>query len=175
MSRGGFPAAAKLALADAQMRRNVGAATTTIRAKRAAVVAELPDWEELRDAGAAIKARAMATLPEQLERLEAAVCGAGGTVHWARDAAEANAIVARIARGHGAREVIKVKSMATDEIGLNAALAADGIAAIETDLAELILQLGGDSPSHILVPAIHRNREEIRALFAAHDRRRGGR
>ena len=165
MSRDGFPAAAKLALVDAQMRRNVGAATTTIRAKRAAVVAEVPDWQELRDAGAAIKARAIATLPEQLERLDTEVAAAGGVVHWARDATEANAIVARIARDHDASEVIKVKSMATDEIGLNDALAADGIAAIETDLAELILQLAGDSPSHILVPAIHRNREEIRALF----------
>ena len=87
-------------------------------------------------------------------------------MHWARDAAEANAVVARIARGHGAREVIKVKSMATDEIGLNAALAAAGVTAIETDLAELILQLADDRPSHILVPAIHRNRDEIRALFA---------
>jgi L-lactate dehydrogenase complex protein LldF len=165
MSRKGFPAAAAVALADAQLRRNVGKATTTIRAKRAAVVEELPDWQELRDAGAAIKAHAMATLPELLERLEAAVTGAGGVVHWARDAAEANAIVARLVRAQGAREVIKVKSMATDEIGLNEALAADGIAAIETDLAELILQLAGDSPSHILVPAIHRNRAEIRALF----------
>jgi L-lactate dehydrogenase complex protein LldF len=165
MSRDGFPAAAKLALVDAQMRRNVGAATTTIRGKRAAVVAEVPDWQALRDAGAAIKARAMATLPEQLERLETAVAAAGGVVHWARDATEANAIVTRIARGHDASEVIKVKSMATDEIGLNDALAQAGIAAIETDLAELILQLSGDSPSHILVPAIHRNREEIRALF----------
>jgi L-lactate dehydrogenase complex protein LldF len=167
MSRGdGFPAAARVALRDAQMRRNVGKATTTIRAKRAAVVAELPDWQQLRDAGAAIKAHAMATLPEQLEHLEAAVTAAGGVVHWARDGAEANALVSQIARGHGARELIKVKSMATDEIGLDAALAADGIAAIETDLAELILQLAGDAPSHILVPAIHRNREEIRALFA---------
>jgi L-lactate dehydrogenase complex protein LldF len=86
-------------------------------------------------------------------------------VHWARDGTEANAIVSRIVRGRGAREVIKVKSMATDEINLNDALAADGVAAIETDLAELILQLAGDRPSHILVPAIHRNREEIRALF----------
>ena len=107
----------------------------------------------------------MATLPEQLERLEAAVTAAGGTVHWARDAAQANAIVAGIACAHDAREVIKVKSMATDEIGLNDALAADGIEAVETDLAELIVQLGHDRPSHILVPAIHRNRAEIRALF----------
>ena len=107
----------------------------------------------------------MATLPEQLERLEESVVRAGGVVHWARDGAEANAIVASIARSHGASEVVKVKSIATDEIGLNEALAAQGISAIETDLAELILQLSHDKTSHILVPAIHRNRMEIKALF----------
>ena len=118
----------------------------------------------------------MATLPEQLERLEASVTRAGGTVHWARDGAEANAIIAGIAHDHGAREVIKVKSLATDEIGLNEALERRGIAAIETDLAELIVQLDGDEPSHILVPAIHRNRAEIAALFErtiAHGQRLG--
>jgi L-lactate dehydrogenase complex protein LldF len=161
----GFPAAARETLANAQLRRNLGKATTTIRAKRLRAVGELPDWEALRDAGAAIKARAMATLPEQLERLEAAVVARGGVVHWARDGAEANAIVASVARAHGASEVVKVKSIATDEIGLNDALAAQGISAIETDLAELILQLSHDKTSHILVPAIHRNRLEIKALF----------
>src|ERR687895_1088751 len=161
----GFPTAARSALADAQLRRNLGKATTAIRAKRARAVAELDDWEALRDAGAAIKARALATLAEQLERLEEAVQSRGGVVHWARDGAEACAIVARIAGGHGAREVIKVKSLATDEIGLNDALAERGIDAIETDLAELIVQLGDDEQSHILVPAIHRNRAEIAALF----------
>ena len=140
-------------------------ATSTIRAKRAAVVEEVPDWQELRDAGAAIKARALATLPEQLERLEREVAAAGGTVHWARDAAEANAKVIGLARERGAREVIKVKSLATDEIELNAALARAGIRPVETDLAELIIQLADDRPSHILVPAIHRNRAEIRELF----------
>jgi L-lactate dehydrogenase complex protein LldF len=161
----GFPAAAHETLQNAQLRRNLGKATATIRAKRARAVAELPDWEGLRDAGAAIKARAMATLPEQLERLEESVTRAGGVVHWARDGAEANAIVASVARSHGAREVVKVKSITTDEIGLNDALAAEGISAIETDLAELILQLSHDKTSHILVPAIHRNRMEIKALF----------
>jgi L-lactate dehydrogenase complex protein LldF len=161
----GFPTAARSALADAQLRRNLGKATTAIRAKRARAVAELDDWEALRDAGAAIKARALATLPDQLERLEEAVRSRGGVVHWARDGAEACAIVARIAGEHGARELIKVKSLATDEIGLNEALAERGIAAIETDLAELIVQLGDDEQSHILVPAIHRNRAEIAALF----------
>jgi L-lactate dehydrogenase complex protein LldF len=161
----GFPAAAHETLQNAQLRRNLGKATTTIRAKRLKAIGELPDWEALRDAGAAIKARSMATLPEQLERLEESVTRAGGVVHWARDGAEANAIVASVARSHGASEVVKVKSIATDEIGLNDALAAQGISAIETDLAELILQLSHDRTSHILVPAIHRNRAEIRALF----------
>ena len=129
-------------------------------------VAELPDWEALRDAGEAIKARTMATLPEQLERLEESVTRAGGIVHWARDGAEANAIIASIVKAHGTDEVIKVKSLATDEIGLNEALEKEGIHAIETDLAELIVQLDpDDKQSHILVPAIHRNRAEIRALF----------
>ena len=160
-----FPAAARRTLADSQLRRNIGKATATIRAKREHAVAELSDWEALRDAGSTIKARAMATLPEQLERLEAAVTRAGGVVHWARDGAEANRIVAGIAHDHGAREVIKVKSLATDEIGLNDALAEQGVEAIETDLAELIIQLAHESSSHILVPAIHKNRAEIRALF----------
>jgi L-lactate dehydrogenase complex protein LldF len=160
-----FPVAARRALGDAQLRRNLGKATSHIRAKRAAVVAELPDWEELRAAGQAIKARTMADLGRYLEQLEAAVTAGGGTVHWARDANEANAIVTRLTKATGATEVVKVKSMVTDEIGLNDALAAAGITAHETDLAELIVQLGHDRPSHILVPAIHRNRTEIRDIF----------
>jgi L-lactate dehydrogenase complex protein LldF len=163
-----FPDAARVALADAQLRRNLRKATTTIRARRAAVVAERPDWQELREAGRRIKAQAVRHLDVHLERLERAVSERGGIVHWARDAAEANGIVADVARAAGTDEVIKVKSMATDEIGLNEALAQAGIAAIETDLAELIVQLAGDRPSHILVPAIHRNRAEIAALFRRH-------
>jgi L-lactate dehydrogenase complex protein LldF len=128
-------------------------------------VAEVPDWEELRAAGQAIKAKTMADLGQYLEELEAAVTARGGTVHWARDATEANAIVTGLVQAAGATEVVKVKSLATDEIGLNDALAAAGIIAHETDLAELIVQLGRDRPSHILVPAIHRNRAEIRDLF----------
>ena len=160
-----FPTAARTALADTQLRRNLGHATATIRAKRAAVVGEVPDWEALRDAGAALKAATMARLPELLEQLEANVTARGGHVHWARDAAEANAIVTDLVRATGADEVVKVKSMATQEIGLNEALEAAGIAAHETDLAELIVQLGHDKPSHILVPAIHRGRAEIRDIF----------
>jgi iron-sulfur cluster protein len=160
-----FPDAARVALADSQLRRNLGHATRTIREKRAGVVAELPDWQELRHAGRAIKDAALAGLDRHLTRLEERVTAAGGTVHWARDGAEANRVVAEVARTHGAREVVKVKSIATDEIRLNEALAAGGIAAVETDLAELIIQLGDDAQSHILVPAIHRNRAEIRELF----------
>jgi L-lactate dehydrogenase complex protein LldF len=160
-----FPVAARAALADTQLRRNLGKATRTIRAKRAAVVAELPDWEELRAAGEAIKQHTMAHLDRYLEDLESRVTGNGGTVHWARDANEANRIVTGLVRDTGAAEVVKVKSIVTDEIGLNEALASAGIAAHETDLAELIVQLGHDRPSHILVPAIHRNRAEIREIF----------
>jgi L-lactate dehydrogenase complex protein LldF len=160
-----FPHAARSALKNAQLRRNLGLATSTIRSKRAAVVGEVPDWEQLRDAGSAIKTVVMARLPELLQQLEAAVVARGGVVHWARDADDANRIVVGLVQATGATEVVKVKSMATQEIGLNEALEAAGIAAIETDLAELIVQLGHDKPSHILVPAIHRNRSEIREIF----------
>ncbi|MGN9810424.1 LutB/LldF family L-lactate oxidation iron-sulfur protein [Micromonospora sp. BQ11] len=160
-----FPQAAGIALGDASLRRNLGHATATIRAKRAAVVAELPDWERLRLAGEAIKTNTMKDLDTHLVRLESAITERGGTVHWARDAVEANRIVTDLVRATGADEVVKVKSMVTQEIGLNEALARAGIAAWETDLAELIVQLGHDTPSHILVPAIHRNRAEIREIF----------
>jgi L-lactate dehydrogenase complex protein LldF len=160
-----FPEAARIALGDDQLRRNLRNATTTIRDKRARVVADVPDWEELREAGRAIKADVLARLDDYLLQFEASVQAAGGHVHWARDAAEANAIVLEVARAHGVTEVVKVKSLTTDEIRLNEALAAGGVQAIETDFAELILQLDGDWSSHILVPAIHRNRAEIRDLF----------
>jgi L-lactate dehydrogenase complex protein LldF len=161
-----FPAAARHELENPQLRANLRNATETIRAKRGRVVAELPDWEELREAGRAIKADVLAHLDRYLVQFESAVQAAGGHVHWACDGGEANGVVAEVARAHGATEVVKVKSLTTDEIELNDALAAEGIHAIETDFAELILQLDGDWSSHILVPAIHRNRSEIRDLFA---------
>ena len=163
-----FPVAARRELADTTLRTNLAHATSTIRAKRASVVAEVPDWEQLRDAASAIKTDAMARLPELLVELEEQVTARGGTVHWARDAAEANRIVTALVEATGSREVVKVKSMATQEIGLNEALEAAGIEATETDLAELIVQLAGDTPSHILVPAIHRSRAQIREIFLEH-------
>jgi L-lactate dehydrogenase complex protein LldF len=163
-----FPEASSSAVSDAQLRHNLRKATHTIRAKRAAVVGEQPDWGALREAGAAIKDRTLRHLDVYLERLEAAVVAAGGQVHWAEDAEEANRIVVDLVKATGETEVVKVKSMATQEIDLNAALASAGIRAYETDLAELIVQLGDDWPSHILVPAIHRNRSEIREIFLKH-------
>ena len=160
-----FPEAAKRELGNRQMRENIGHATHSIRAKRAHVVDEVPDWEHLRDAGAAIKEAVLADLPRLLERFERSVTERGGVVHWARDADEANAIVTGLVRARDATDVIKVKSMATQEIGLDEHLGEHGITATETDLAELIVQLGNDKPSHILVPAIHKNRHEIREIF----------
>jgi L-lactate dehydrogenase complex protein LldF len=162
-----FPEAAATALGNDQLRRNLAHATSTIRVKRAAAVAELADWQELRAAGKAIKDHTLAHLDTYLTRLEQRVTDAGGHVHWAQDADEANRIVASLVRAAGADGVVKVKSMTTQETGLNEALAAEGITALETDLAELIVQLGHDRPSHILVPAIHRNRTEIRDIFLA--------
>ncbi|ATZ23315.1 Lactate utilization protein B [Streptomyces lavendulae subsp. lavendulae] len=160
-----FPEAAREAVHDEVLRANLRHATHTIRDKRARAVAELDDWDRLRAAGKAIKDHTLRHLDRYLLQLEAAVTAAGGTVHWAVDADEANRIVTGLVLATGEREVVKVKSMATQETGLNEALEAAGIAAYETDLAELIVQLGHDRPSHILVPAIHRNRGEIRDLF----------
>ncbi|WP_328666631.1 LutB/LldF family L-lactate oxidation iron-sulfur protein [Streptomyces sp. NBC_00322] len=160
-----FPKAARDAVHDVTLRANLRHATHTIRDKRAKAVAELEDWALLREAGKQIKNHTLRHLDRYLEQLESAVVAAGGTVHWAADAAEANRIVADLVKATGESEVVKVKSMATQEIGLNEALEAEGIAAYETDLAELIVQLGHDRPSHILVPAIHRNRGEIRDIF----------
>jgi L-lactate dehydrogenase complex protein LldF len=160
-----FPKAAKVALGMPQLRANLAHATGTIRAKRARLVDELDDWEALRDSAAAIKADVQHRLPELAVQFEENATAAGATVHWARDAQEANEIAARIVREAGADEVVKVKSMATQEIELNEHFEAVGLKAFETDLAELIVQLAEDKPSHILVPAIHYNRTEIRDIF----------
>lgn len=168
-----FQKNAKPALANEQLRKNLRHATGTIRAKRVARVAEVPEWEELRRAGEAIKNRTLRHLDTYLVQLEESLVRAGATVHWARDAAEANRIVVGLVQAKGVDEVVKVKSMATQEIELNEALEEAGIAAWETDLAELIVQLGHDRPSHILVPAIHRNRSEVREIFLREMKRYG--
>ncbi len=160
-----FEESAKESLSDSQLRSNLGKATQTIRHKRAVAVEEMHDWEGLREAGRALKERVVRHLDEYLLQLEESVTRAGGEVHWARDAEEANQIISGIVRDNGAEEVVKVKSIATDETKLNEHLEKKGIKAFETDLAELIIQLAGETSSHILVPAIHKNRAEIRELF----------
>jgi L-lactate dehydrogenase complex protein LldF len=162
-----FEQSARESLSDSQLRRNLGKATQTIRRKRAIAVEEMPDWEELREAGRVLKERVLRHLDTYLLQLEDSVTRAGGKVHWARNADEANKIIAGIAKDHGSEEVVKVKSIATDETKLNEYLEGEGIHAFETDLAELIIQLAGETSSHILVPAIHKNRAEIQALFKA--------
>ena len=160
-----FPEASKGALENAEQRKNLRHATGTIRGKRVVRAAEVENWEELRTAGAQIKDRVARHLEQYLLEAEASMTAAGITVHWARDGADANRIVSDIAKAKGVDEVVKIKSMVTQEIDLNEHLEAEGIAAWETDLAELIVQLGHDLPSHILVPAIHRNRSEVREIF----------
>ncbi len=160
-----FPAAAKKLVANTQLRHNVRHATDVIRAKRAKVVSEVPDWQQLREAAHQIKQHTLANLDNYLLQFEMACTRAGGTVHWAQDADEANAIAVRIIQSHQATEVIKVKTMTSDEIGMNRALEQAGITPYETDLADLIVQLGEDKPSHIVVPALHKNRMEIREIF----------
>ena len=160
-----FQKAAHHELDNVTKRRNLNYATTAIRVKRQEVVDELDDWQELRTAGSTIKQDVGARLPELLEEFERNVTARGGHIHWARDAAEANDIIEGLIRETGETDVVKIKSMATQEIALNEELEKRGITAQETDLAELIVQLGEDFPSHILVPAIHRNRAEIRNIF----------
>jgi L-lactate dehydrogenase complex protein LldF len=161
-----FPEAAAEILRDTQLRKNVAHATDVIQYKRAAVVAEKDDWQALRDAGATIRKEALQHLDSYLEQFEQQFTRAGGHVHWAADAEEAQRIVLGLLREVQATEIIKIKSMTTAEIDLNRNLAENGIRAYETDLAELILQLGAELPSHLIAPALHKNRQQVRELFA---------
>lgn len=140
-------------------------ATSRFVGGRAARVAELPQFEQLRQIGSEIRLHTLQNLDVYLTRLEAAVQAAGGQVHWASSAEDARQIVLKIASEHNVRRVVKSKSMATEEIELNQALQAAGIEAIETDLGEYIIQLAGTGPSHIIVPAVHLKKEEIASLF----------
>jgi L-lactate dehydrogenase complex protein LldF len=174
-----FQVAAKALMGDSQLRKNVRHATNVIQAKRARVVGEMPDWQQLRESGKEIRRHTMRHLDFYLEQFERNCTSAGGVVHWAKDAEEARQIIVRLASESIAEqarkaaaggslpagEVIKIKSMTTEEIQLNKALEAAGIHAYETDLAELIIQLGQDQPSHIVVPALHKNRSQIREIF----------
>ncbi|MGA8728604.1 MAG: LutB/LldF family L-lactate oxidation iron-sulfur protein [Terracidiphilus sp.] len=161
-----FPKAALPILRNAQLRKNVAHATDVIQAKRARLVAEKTDWQELRSAASAIRAHVLENLDSYLEEFEIRCTAAGGIVHWASDAAEARRIIIDILREEKAGEVIKIKTMTSAEIDLNPALESAGIGVFETDLAEIILQLGEDEPSHIVVPALHVSRSQVREIFA---------
>ncbi len=142
------------------------AAVFALREKRDAAGTSEPDFEPLRDHARALKAHALDHLDLLLERFEARASAAGAVVHWAEDAPALNRIVHELLDARGARRVVKSKSMLTEECGLNPYLESRGIEVIDTDLGERIVQLGHEPPSHIIMPAIHRTREDIGELFA---------
>ena len=161
-----FPKAALPVLRNTQLRKNVAHATDVIQTKRNRLVAEKQDWLQLRNAASEIRTHVLENLGTYLEQFEARCTEAGGTVHWAADAAQAGSIILEILRQEQATQVIKIKTMTSAEIRLNPALEAAGIEVFETDLAEIILQLGNDEPSHIVVPALHVGRSQVREIFA---------
>lgn len=160
-------AAIRQTVSDPKLQRAIFTATSRLIENRRAAHAGLPEFEELRERARLIKQHTLAHLDYYLEQLEAKVTALGGAVHWARDGAEAAAIVTGIAREHGAQLAVKSKSMTSEEIHLNERLAEAGIEAVETDLGEYILQLGGEKPYHIIAPALHKTREDVADLFSA--------
>ncbi|MEX2647873.1 MAG: LutB/LldF family L-lactate oxidation iron-sulfur protein [Alphaproteobacteria bacterium] len=163
-----FPANARAAIADAQLQKALARLKGHFIDKRAQARAKLPEFDALRDQAKAIKDHTLAHLDLYLERFEAKVVETGGMVHWCRDAAEARAVVLGICRAVNARTVTKGKTMIAEEIGLNPFLEANGIQPVETDLGEYIIQLAHEPPSHIIAPAVHKNKEQISDLFVAH-------
>src|SRR5215831_12086331 len=160
-----FDANARAALNDSQLRGALRNATSLFGQRRLAAAHSVSNWEDLRSAARHIKDETLLHLDQYLEEFAANAEAAGARIHWARDAAEANEIVKTLAREKGARLVVKAKSMTTEETHLNDALAAVGVDALETDLGEYIIQLAGETPSHIIAPAIHKTRYQIADLF----------
>jgi len=160
-----FKENAARALADAGLQKALGTAKGAFLQRRAAAVANLPEFERLREIGRDIKNHTLAHLDFYLETYAANVEKAGGTVHWCATAEEARAAVLGICRKAEARTVTKGKSMISEELGINGHLEANGITPVETDLGEYILQLRREPPSHIIAPAFHLNREDWEADF----------
>ena len=160
-----FKARIQRALDDPQVRANFRRAMDGLMTKRAAMFPDADELSRLRDLGTAVRRNALAKLPELLEMLEANCQRNGITVHWAETVAEANAIVLDIVRKCDGKSVIKGKSMVSEEMELNHHLEAHGIESLESDLGEYIVQLAGETPSHIVMPAIHKNTREIAELF----------
>ncbi len=160
-----FRRAAAKALADGGRRAVLARAISHIHALRQRSVNAMPDFTDRRTRAVAVRQKTLARLPELLETLEASVTAAGGVVHYAEDGPRAAALVTRLLAERGVRLAVKGKSMVSEEIGLNDALAAAGIEAVETDLGEYIIQLAGEKPSHILAPALHVSKEQVAELF----------
>ena len=163
-----FKQRARHALGDGQLRSNFRTAMDSLMAKRASAFSDADERERLRALGNQIRARALSKLPELLERLEQNLTRNGVHVHWAETVDEANAIVLEIARAHEARQVIKGKSMVSEEMEMNHFLAERGIECLESDMGEYIVQLDNEKPSHIIMPAIHKNARQVASLF--HDK-----
>jgi len=163
-----FPENARAALADATLQRSLASAKVGFRVRRSEAAARLPEFETLRDEARDIKNHVLAHLDLYLEAFEQRVKEHGGHVHWARDSAEAREVVLAICRAAGARTVTKGKSMISEEIGLNAYLEENGIEPVETDLGEYIIQLRGETPSHIIAPAFHVPKAEVAKTFQKH-------
>ncbi|RMF54157.1 MAG: iron-sulfur cluster-binding protein [Chloroflexota bacterium] len=161
-----FAQAATIALEDIQLQTALRRGTHNAYSARLRAMSEVTDADALRQQARAAKLRALRNLPELLERFEANIVQRGATVLWAEDGEACNRLVVEIARQHAVQRVVKSKSMATEEINLNQALEAAGLSVIETDLGEYIVQLDGDSPSHIVMPIMHKTREQVRDLFA---------
>jgi L-lactate dehydrogenase complex protein LldF len=162
-----FPANARAGLADPVLQTALGLARTGFPQRRQEAIARLPEFEELREEGRAIKDHVLAYLDFYLERYEQNVTASGGRVHWARTAEEARAAILGICRAANARIVTKGKSMVAEEIALNDHLEANGITPVETDLGEYIIQLRHEPPSHIIAPAIHLMKEQVADAFRA--------
>ena len=162
-----FKARAGAALADTTLKLAIDRTTGTAERKRAAALAGFPEFEAARARGAAIKDHVIANLDHYLETFERNATAAGAKVHWAATAEEACDIVVRLCREADAKHVTRSKSMLGEEIHLPDALATAGIERVETDLAEHIIQLAGEHPSHIIWPAMHRTREQVAVLFNA--------
>ena len=153
------------ALRDEHLRSTVRKAMDHSMRKRAEAVAEVSSWEKLRDAASHVRGYTMEHLGDYLEQFERSALSNGFCVHWARDGDEAVRIIRRLLSEHGAHSVVKSKSMVTEEIHLNAALERDGLSVVETDLGEYVVQLAGQTPSHITAPALHLSREDVGALL----------
>jgi L-lactate dehydrogenase complex protein LldF len=160
-----FRSAASEALKNPQLRANFRRAMDGLMAKRAALFDDPAEWRDLRALGASIRARTLARLPELLGTLEKNCAANGIRVRWAETTEQANAIVLEILRERGATRVVKGKSMVSEEMGLNDFLEERGIESLESDLGEYIIQLDGETPSHIIMPAIHKNKQQIARLF----------